>query len=356
MSKVLTYGVPILAAAAATLGYAWQSMGPLYRPGDVRAGKDVVEPLAPTAASGARWSIAPDIELHHFEEGSGAVVLTIHGGPGCPTTRPWRAGALLADRYRLVYYHQRGCGQSNHPITSMSGRSMYENMRSLNRKLGLPAQVSDIERIRTILGVDKLILIGHSFGADLAAFYAVEFPEHVRALVFVAPADLIVMPNGDGDLFQTVRKRLPESLMAEYGSYMAEYFDFNRAFQRTDAESSAFYARFGKFYGAAAGRGAPESSDGSTAGFVPLAIYCGMGRRYDFSAALNGIHAPVLVIHGAEDLQPESVSKHFASYFTGSRFVTIEGAGHFVFDDRPREFATEVGRFLDSLGKQAKLD
>jgi proline iminopeptidase len=349
MSRLLIYGVPLVVLAAVGLSYAWQSMtGPLYRPGDVRAGK-VAEPLAPATDSGGRWLVAPNIELYHFESGTGTPILTVHGGPGFPPTQPWRAAPLLADRFRLIYYHQRGCGQSTRPISSFPGPNMYGNMRQLNQSLGLGAQVADIERIRGILGVDKLILIGHSFGADLAAFYAAEFPEHIRALVYVAPADLVVMPNPDSDLFSLVRQRLPAGMRPEYEAYMTEYLDFGRAFRRTEAESSAFYGRFANYYGAATGLHAPESSDASAAGFVPLAAFCGMGKHHDYSAALRAIHAPVLVIHGANDLQPESASRHFAAYFGGSRFVTVEGAGHFVFDDRPQEFAAAVRGFLTDL-------
>ena len=48
-----------------------------------------------------------------------------------------------------------------------------------------PAQLADIERLRRASGETSLILIGHSFGAFLAALYATEFPERVRAPVLV---------------------------------------------------------------------------------------------------------------------------------------------------------------------------
>ena len=45
-----------------------------------------------------------------------------------------------------------------------------------------------IERIRRILGRDRLTLVGHSFGAFLAAMYAAEFPDRVEALRSVVGA------------------------------------------------------------------------------------------------------------------------------------------------------------------------
>jgi proline iminopeptidase len=344
-------GAILLVAIAALAAWIWRAMmGPMYQPGNVRAGKDVVEPLTPAAQqSGARWLVAPGIELYHFEEGAGTPILAIHGGPGFPPAGPWRAGALLGRDYRLIYYHQRGCGLSSRPIQSFSNPNMYANMQLLNRTLGLPAQVADIERIRRILGADKIVLMGHSFGALLAALYAAEFPEHVRAAIYVAPADLTVLPNPQTDLFGLVRRRLPAGMQPEFDGYMAEYFDFQRAFKRSERESGAFYGRFAKYYGAAAGGPPPQTGDVSEAGYLPLAIYCGMGKHHDYSAALRAVATPGLAIHGSLDMQPESVTRGFAARFPNCRFTQIDGASHFVFDDRPEEFASQVREFLKGI-------
>jgi len=329
--------------------FAQPSSGPLYQPGDVRAGKGVPEPLDPPAASGEKWRVTASVELHHFEQGSGTPILVVHGGPGFPPTRPWRAGERLAADYRLIYYHQRGCGLSSRPIQSFPGHDLPAKIRQIHETLGLPAEVADIERIRRILGIEKLILLGHSFGADIAVLYAAEFPEHVRSLILVAPADMAVFPQKHAGLFDLVRQRLPESMLPEYGRYLGEYFNLPRAFERTDEESSAFYARFGKYYGAAVGGTPPVSSDAASAGFVPLAVFCSMGQHHDYSAAYQGVQAPALVVHGGDDLQPEQVSRDYAAYFKNGRFVRVEKAGHFVFDDRPEEFAAAVRLFLGGM-------
>ena len=150
----------ILGAVAA--GYSWMK-GPMYRPGDLRSGK--FKAAAPPVQNGAtnRWTMEPGIELYHFEEGSGTPLLIVHGGPGFPPEKPWQGGSLLARHYRTIYYHQRGCGNSSRPISRFSTPNMYANMKLLNEQLGLPAQIADIERIRQILGQQKLVLVGHSY-------------------------------------------------------------------------------------------------------------------------------------------------------------------------------------------------
>ena len=354
MKLSILVGVFFLIVLLAAFG--WHSFNsPLYRPGDVRAGKDLREPLAPPSQDAARpgyWRVASDIELFHFEEGAGEPILTIHGGPGFVPAGPWPAGAELGAAYRLVYYHQRGCGSSTRPIRSLPDQNFYQSMQTLNRTLGLPAQVADIERIRRILGREKLILAGHSFGAFLAALYAAEFPEHVRALIAVAPADLAVLPTPDGGLFGQIRQRLPAERLAEYDRFLAEYFDFKGAVKKSDDELAAMYRRFGTFYLAASPAAAQHAIAGTmegNGGMMPLAIYLSMGRRHDYRDAFGKVAVPVLVIHGKDDLQPANSSRHFAELFPNHRMVEVAGAGHFVFADQPAAFAAAVTEFLRSL-------
>ncbi len=354
MKLTILLGAVILLVLLAAVAWRWFN-SPLYQPGDVRAGKDLREPLAPPSQDAARpgyWRVASDIELFHFEEGAGEPILTIHGGPGFVPAGPWPAGAALGGDYRLVYYHQRGCGSSTRPVRSLGGQNFYQSMQALNRTLGLPAQIADIERIRRILGRDKLIVAGHSFGAFLAALYAAEFPEHVRAIIAVAPADLAVLPTPDGDLFAQIRQRLPAERLPEYEKFLAEYFDFQGAVKKSDDELAAMYRRFGTFY-LAASPAAAQQAVGDTmegnGGMMPLAVYLSMGRRHDYRDAFRKIAAPVLVIHGRDDLQSVAWSRHFAELFPNHRMVEVAGAGHFVFADQPDAFAAAVREFLGAL-------
>jgi proline iminopeptidase len=347
-------GVLIVLAVVAALFWQWFN-SPLYLPGDIRAGKNLREPLDPPAQEGERpeyWRVAKDIELFHFEEGSGEDILTIHGGPGFVPSARWLAGEALAPGCRLLYYHQRGCGSSTRPIRSLAGQNFYQSMQALNRTLGLPAQIADIERIRRILGREKLIIAGHSFGAFLAALYAAEFPEHVRAFIAVAPANLAVLPNRDADVFGLIRQRLPAEMLPEYDRFVTEYFDFRGAIGKNEEELAALHRRFGLFYMAAApvavrlrpGGGNMENNGG----FMPLGVYLSMGRRHDYRQAFRAVTAPVLVIHGQDDLQPAAWSRNFAALFPNHRTVEIAGAGHFVFDDQPARFAAAVREFLET--------
>lgn len=73
---------------------------PLYRPGMVRAGKNLRASLNPPSRSDDPdfWTVEKDIALYHFSAAKGRDVLIMHGGPGYPYRQPWRGlEALTAD-------------------------------------------------------------------------------------------------------------------------------------------------------------------------------------------------------------------------------------------------------------------
>jgi len=78
------------------------------------------------------------------------------------------------------------------------------------------------------------------------------------------------------------------------------------------------------------------------------AQYISMGQRHDYSSALAQVEAPVLVIHGVDDLQSEAASRMYAQAFPNAQFATIENASHFSFADQPEIFSQIVRKFLDA--------
>jgi pimeloyl-ACP methyl ester carboxylesterase len=57
----------------------------------------------------------------------------------------------------------------------------------------------------------------------------------------------------------------------------------------------------------------------------------------------------VLVIHGAEDLQPEEATRLYVEALPNARFQVIAQAGHFSFLEQPDVFAQTVREFLADL-------
>ncbi len=341
----------VLALAAGAGGFWWLTQQPLYQPGMVSAGQNLRAPLAPPAQSGDPhyWQVESDISLYHFAQGVGRHALVIHGGPGRPFREPMAGLEPLSGEYRFHYYDQRGCGQSTRPIDRFESRNTYKNMTDLDRTLGLGAQIADIERIRQILGEEKLILIGHSWGGFLASLYAAEFPERVEALVLISPANVLVMPQpeADSDLFASVRARLPESQLGEYDAFMENYFDFGKLFSHSEADLVAREEQFGRYYLSVVDVAEADlAAQGEPGGWMTWGMYISMGQRHDYRPALQKVNAPALVIHGADDLQSEAASRLYSDALPNARFAVIENAGHFAFQEQPERFAQLVGDFL----------
>ena len=338
----------VVLVGAGYLGWRWLQR-PMFEPGTaaqrVREAGESLAPLPGQTGDGATWVVAPGMELHHFAVGEGEDVVVVHGGPGAAPERPWAAASLAGRRWH--FFHQRGCGLSSRPIKRLEGGSLYRDLKALEARLGLAEQVADLERIRRILGREKLTLVAHSFGALPAALYAAEFRDRVKALVLVAPAPLFVMPVEGGDLFARVRQGLPPAQQTEYDAYLRAYFDFRARLRSSEEELSAFYGRFRQFFRGAAAATPPTSSD--PGGFFTIASYLSLGRRHDWRGALARIDAPVLVIHGTRDLIPTAQTRAVADAIPGARWRQLDSAGHFPFDEAPAAFAAEVTRFLDSL-------
>lgn len=313
--------------------FRWMRDRPLFEPGTVREqlAKRGESLEAPRPADGASWQVTPRVALAHDSFGRGAEhVLFVHGGPGFPPgTRP-RALELVADRAVVHTYHQRGCGRSTRPFERAPAGSFYEQLVRVEAELGLAEQIADIERIRRILGQERLVIVGHSFGALVAALYAAELPESVARLVLVSPAPLHVMPN-DPDLFADVGARLGPADRAAYDDYLRGYFDLPSSIRLEERELSRFYGRFREFYARATSQPAPPN-DGDVGGFAVLATYASLGRRHDWRPALGRIRAPTIVVHGRNDLVSEEQIRGFAQAIPGAR-VTVVEAGHFGLDD-----------------------
>ena len=352
VKKWLYILIPVLVVCLVVAGigayFVWQGMtGPLHQPGMVRAEKNLRAPLDPPAQSGESgfWQVEPDIRLHYFTSGKGKPALVVHGGPGYPSAKPWSGLEPLTGTYRFYYYDQRGCGESTRPFDRFTSTNYYANMQALDRALGLGAQVADIERIRRILGVEKITLSGHSFGAFIAALYATEFPEHVESLVLISPAEMLVIPAENGGLFPLIRERLPESERAAFDAFLKEYLDFNKIFSKSESDLVALNDRMGDYFQQAYGKPipAPQSKSG---GWMVWGIYLSLGQRHDYRPAMKSTAFPVLILHGAEDLQTEQASRTYLEIYSQARFAVIPGASHFAFEEQPAEFAQAVGDFL----------
>lgn len=103
--------------------------------------------------------------------GSGIPILFLHGGPGGEHRYflPHLDG--LSDTFELIFYDQRGCGQSD---------------EDTNQNYSIDKEIETLEELRLSLGLDKLNIVGESWGSMLALLYASKYPTHVNKLFLTA--------------------------------------------------------------------------------------------------------------------------------------------------------------------------
>ncbi len=323
------------------VGFAfWQMISaPLYQPGKLSQRGD----LSPaTRDSSGPWQVAPEIALSHQQQGHGRPILFIHGGPGRPFEGSIPGFKSLEDRYTIYNYHQRGCGKSSRPLGSYQwGDSTWDNIQKLERTLGISQQLADIERIRQILGQEKLILVGHSYGALLAALYAAEMPQRVESLVLLTPADLLVFPSEFGGLFDNIEEKLPKAQKQGFASWKERYFDMTGIFALSTAELRELEQGFLPFYEAVMGKTpkALHTPDSYLGPWHIRAQYFSMGMKHDWRDFLARIGAPTLVIHAEKDFQPQGVAEMYQESIPQAQLEVIAGAGHTPHFSHPQAFA-----------------
>ena len=297
-----------------------------------------------------RWEgfvTTPDsIRLFTRLVGSGPDTLVIlHGGPGF--TQDYFAADLepLAARHTLLFYDQRGAGRST----------------LVSDSVGLAASrfVDDLEAVRAHFGLGKLTLLGHSWGAGLAALYAERFPQAIDQLVIVDGVPLRFADLVAG--FAAMANARDSTERAEMERWMA-----TRRAHPEDAEACRAYYRlwFRPFFAdpAALSRsrgdfcaGTTESRRNKMEG-VDRFTMASIGA-WDWRASLAAFPARTLIIHGALDPIPLATAQVWAATLPNARLLTLPGVGHFPYLEAPDPFFAALDTFLaGSWPDEAQLE
>ena len=112
-----------------------------------------------------RYIDSEGYSLWAVTQGAGIPVVLCSGGPGCCDYLGSVAG-MLNGAAQTIHYEPRGCGRSEHTT-----------------HYSVATSLADLEAVRQQYGVDQWIVLGHSWGADLALIYALEHTNSMLGLV-----------------------------------------------------------------------------------------------------------------------------------------------------------------------------
>lgn len=280
-------------------------------------------------------TLADSLQLYYRTAGSGRdTVVVVHGGPGLSSAYLAPDLQRLAVGRTLFFYDQRGSGRS------AAVRDTAE--------LGIDDHVGDLERLRERLGLQRLTLVGHSWGGGVAVRYALTHPDRVRRLLLIAPLPPRADPYADEFL---------NAVTAELDSVeRLQLAALDQMLPTADDPGEVCRERFTILFQAYyVDSTAPDRSHGDICDIPPDALgrmetvnEAGLNSLddYDWRELAPVLRAPVLVVHGAGDPLPLQGSREWVDLLPDARLLVIPGAGHFPYLEQPERFFPAADAFL----------
>ncbi len=128
--------------------------------------------------------IANGLNVHYERVGRGPDVVMIHGIGGHLATWHFKIVPLLWDRYNILTYDLRGHGYTQMTETGYTPTEL----------------ATDLAQLLDALGIEKIDVVGHSFGGDIALYFAYYYPERVNRVVLIEaliPAMAMILTRDD---------------------------------------------------------------------------------------------------------------------------------------------------------------
>ncbi|WP_328991223.1 alpha/beta hydrolase [Kribbella sp. NBC_01245] len=273
---------------------------------------------------------APDgAELAYHVIGEGEPLICLPGGPMQASVYLGELGGLSKHR-QLVLLDLRGTGDS----------AIFADVTTYR----CDEQVDDVEALREHLGLDRVDLLGHSAGANLAALYIGRYPERVGKLLLITPSVFAVglQVTGD-DRLEVTRLRQDEPWFGPAFEALQQIIAGNATGESWAAIAPFSYGRWD--VAAQAHQAAEDGQRNNEA----AAAYAGEGAFDPDSTrtALATFSRPVLVLAGEVDPgAPPRVIAEYAGLFPNAEFAVQPGAGHMPWLDDPDHFVATVAPFL----------
>jgi proline iminopeptidase len=264
----------------------------------------------------------------------GVPLLVLHGGPGVPHDY-LEPLAALADQRPVVFYDQLGCGNSDRP----SDKSLWTIER----------YVDEVAKVRAALNLNRVHILGHSWGTALAAEYMLRLrPSGVISLTMAGSC--LSMKRWAADQRVWILE-LPEEVQSV----------IREAEAKGDFETEEYQSAIGAFYAQHVCRLDPWPD------YVQRAIspekmgkevYLHMNGPSEFTTTgtlkdfervdqLREIETPALFICGRYDEATPAATEFYHRNMPGSEYAVIENASHLSHAEQPDMFNRAVRDFLN---------
>lgn len=279
--------------------------------------------------------------LYCREVGRGTPMIVLHGGPDFDISYLLPELDRLSDKFHLIYYDQRGRGRSADHVKP--------------EDVTLESEMADLDQVRDHFHLDKVALLGHSWGTVLALEYALRHPERVSRLVLMDPA-----PADAADISRFRKERAEKwPVLMELRKAIAD----TKAYKEADPDAVVAYYRAHFKSGLARPEDYEKLILRMQARFIEQGQEGILKSRavedrlmdetwaspngYDLHPKLRGLNIPALVITGDHDFFPFA-AEHIAQAIPGARLVTLKDCGHFPYLECPSPLREEIDAFFPS--------
>ncbi len=265
-------------------------------------------------------------------------VIWLHGGPGDEHRSLRSAAELLTDDCRCIVYDQRGSGGSS--------------LEELDEETLAPERfVADLEALREHLQIERLALVGHSWGATLALLYGAAHPERIERIALIGLGPL------NTEMQRVARANLVKPLSYEDRLQHARLSqERHEAVAMGDAERLALINREriklqfrGMFYN-------QELVDDYVDVWMEYDPYrnwqvnriaSGLVDWDKLWAELPRITSPVLVLYGYQDFEPITQAYQLKEHLADARPFFINECGHLPWIEQPEALRRALLEFLN---------
>jgi len=265
-------------------------------------------------------------------------LLCLHGGPGFPHDYFEPLEAIAVPGRRIIFYDQLGCGNSNVPPDP----SIYT----------LALYLEEVEAIRHVLGLERVHILGHSWGGMLAMEYALTQPAGLASLILAdtaasSPQWVIEMrrliTELPLDVQQTILKHEEAGTTdsSEYQEAVNTFFRHHSGI-RIDPRPDYLTRMAGK-----------PGDDVYRIMWGPSEFFMtGTLKDWDVTGRLGKIHSPTLVIGGRYDHATPLLTEALHRGLHNSEWVIFENSGHFPHIDETERFLQVLKQFINRVEAQ----
>lgn len=320
------------------------ALAALLLPLGAREAPAPASPAAPAVFGQSEGFVDASGVLVYFKVvGQGQPLFILHGGPGASHDYflPWILPLMRT--HRLVFIDERGSGRSQ-KLEDPKGYT-------------LDAMVADVEAVRQALGIERMDLLGHSFGGVLAQAYALAHPDRLDHLVLCSTFHSTAKMN---EVFQKQRAAMAPELRRRLEALeKAGLFGKGRPWERGRYPADYMTAAWGEGYFPYLYQRRPDPNyDPAANGAMAWDVYREMWgsdgefvidgnlARVDFSSQLKDLKVPTLITVGDHDECAPALAGEMHALIPGSKLVVLPESGHMTFVDQPGRWIDAVNGFL----------